>query len=181
MRIVGISGIHSCKNPVWDQFRIAFSEALPEWELCVEEEEYCGIFELRRFSDLGRRLIEKYHDGIPTLFVGHSMGGLVACKVASELHKKGTPIVGIVTVFTPHGYPGLPTFLDVPDDPGVPVVSFQAIIDIMVWFGARHPRAISHTIVASFHQQVLCETPRIARQIVATSLRDLRIMPGRVP
>lgn len=181
MRIVGISGIHSCNNPIWTQFRVAFSELLPESELFVEEEEYCGIFNLNRFNDLRRRLIAKYNDRIPTLFVGHSMGGLVACKVASELHKIGTPISGVVTIFTPHGYPGLPGLLEVPEDPGVPVVSFQATIDILVWFGTRHPYAISHTVVDSYHQHVICETPHVARQIVKASLRDLRITPGRVP
>lgn len=181
MRIIGISGINSHNNPIWDQFRIAFREVLPSSEFVVEEEKYCSLFEVHRFNDLSRRLITTYNDGVETFFVGHSMGGLVACKVAAELHQKGTPIPGVITIFTPHGYPGLSRVLEVPENPGVPIVSFQALVDVLVWFGSRHPHAVSHTVVGSFHQSVICNSPHVARKIVQTALRDLNINPERVP
>src|SRR5262249_6510427 len=70
----------------------------------VEEDTGCHPWEiprLRRFTDC---LIEKYDDGVDTLLVGHSIGGVLACAIAASC--KESEVVGVVTIFSPHRFLG---------------------------------------------------------------------------
>ena len=175
LRIVAVSGIRSRNNPIWRHFFAAFKEFLPHGCMEIEEEPMCEFYHIGRFRRFAGRLVERYDDGRQTLFVGHSMGGLISCKVVSELQI--TPVVGVITVFTPHQHWPFARLLQVPKNPGVPTISFEAERDHLVPWGTRHPLSSLHTKISSRHLRGIADDPRIARSIVETSLCELCLKP----
>src|SRR6202451_178499 len=100
MRIIGINGVWYFENPIWDTLVPAFKSRFPEAEFRVEEDTGCWPTEILRMRCFVDNLVQKYDDGIESLIIGHSMGGIHACALAKRLHR--TKVRGIATIFSPH-------------------------------------------------------------------------------
>ena len=151
MRIIGISGVWSNKNPVWHNLAEAFSKEFPVSEFIVEEERNCNPWEIHKLRRFAEAIVRKYDDGTETLLVGHSLGGVIACGIANRF--KRTPIQGVVTIFSPH-HLFFGSVIDSPEVNGdlkAPVISFSAAYDELVWWGAQHLQAVAHIILRSNH------------------------------
>lgn len=172
MRIIGISGLWSghwdYKNPIWPNFAIAFGKEFPGSEFCVEEEPYCQLWQIQRLRDFIDRLALQYDDKKETILVGHSMGGVVACGVASKMHHSR---VSIVSVFSPHDCSDryFQRALDVPEHLDVPIISFHGCQDGWVPEGTKHPQSVKHTELNSDHLWSLVDHPEHAAEIAAVA------------
>jgi hypothetical protein len=103
---------------------------------------------MRRFAD---RILERYDDGEDTLLVGHSIGGVTACAISDRIRKSRAR--GVVSIFAPHRFLGgvFARSLRVPREIRVPVITFEAQRDRLVWWGAKHPQSVMHTVLATNH------------------------------
>ena len=171
MRIIGISGVWSYDNPVWINLRKAFLREFPGARMVIEEESGCNPWEIRRLQDFADRLVRKYDDGTETLIVGHSMGGVIACAVADQFTRSA--VRGIVSIYAPHHFFGgsFSRRLDAPARPEVPIISFQARYDEVVWWGTRHKHTVEHTLLDSSHQTSLVANEKLAQKIAEITRR----------
>ena len=171
MRILCISGVWCLQHPgsMWSNIGTAFTDQFPDAELVIAEEHNLHPWEFERMRRFCDHLVHAYDDGMETLLVGHSMGGIIACAIAKRFKK--TRIHGIVTIFSPHTFLGgvFPMVLSVTDDLRIPIISFGAVGDILVWWGTRHPESRMHQMLWSTHLSSLINNSRIARIIAVTT------------
>lgn len=170
MRMVCISGawVRGGQLPFWPNVQSEFHGWIPEIsEMVVEALEFCHPWDYERLREFRDYLVKKYDDGKPTIFVGHSMGGVLACAVAKRLRR--TRVLGIVTLFSPHRMFG-GAFLRALDAQGnlggMPIISFGAVGDLLVPFWAtRHPHARRHIRVMALHRRSLEKRRRLVQKI----------------
>lgn len=175
MRIIGINGVWCNDNPIWNTLRPAFLEQLPGSEFVVEEEKDCWPYEIDRLLQFGRNIVKRHDTGEDMLLVGHSMGGVTACAIADQFQH--SRICGIVTIYSPHStYLGVFTLLlQASQMLRVPIVTFGAWKDELLWFGwgTSHPQSKAHTLLKSDHYLDLVQKPAIAATIARESKRLL--------
>ncbi len=169
MRIIGINGAWSYRNPIWRNLEEAFCQRFECREFVVEEERGCQPWEYARLKRFATKIVQLNDDGMDTLLVGHSLGGVTACAIANQF--KYSRVCGIVTIFSPHQFlfGAFPRLLGATEKLEVPVVSFGARYDEAVWWGAHHPQARAHFITASNHFSDLVVDSRFAHQIAQES------------
>lgn len=132
MNIVLYHGIKSYRrlNPLPHLVQ-SFQDAYLRAHILPEKYDYdfWDIAKMRKIIDAG---VEKYDTGEPIILGGHSMGGLFACAMAHRFVR--SPVLGVVTIFTPHrSYRRqFSTLLDADRDLKVPVVTFSAQYDRLV-------------------------------------------------
>jgi hypothetical protein len=63
--------------------------------------------------------------------------------------------------------------LRVPGEMHVPVITFEAQRDHLVWWGAKHPQSIMHTVLATNHLDDLINDHRHAEKIAEETKRSL--------
>lgn len=175
MKIILICGIldDPRKTPMWTHLAHAFSAQYGAE--CVIERMWYHFYSralMRAFRD---RIVAKHDTGEPLLLCGHSAGGAIAFDVARKLQK--SPVLGIVTIFSPLSLPvDFLTMLEVPI-PSVPIVAFGARRDFIVPHPfTRHQRAVAHKLLPTDHQEGLIGDPRVASIIARYSARFIR--PG---
>jgi pimeloyl-ACP methyl ester carboxylesterase len=173
VRIIGINGVWCDRNPVWNNLEAAFRSRFHVSDFVIEEEMNCHpwqVARLRRFAD---RILERYDDGDETLLIGHSMGGVTACAIASRFRK--SRVRGVVSIFAPHRFLGgvFARSLKVPREMRVPVITFEAQRDRLVWWGAKHPQSLVHTVLATNHLDDLIDDHRHAEKIAEETRRAL--------
>lgn len=165
MRIIGISGVWGYRNPVLWTMAEAFVAKYPGAWFVAEEEADCHPWQIGRLRRLTERIVEKYDDGTDVLFVGHSMGGVVACAAAQQF--RHSRVRGVVTIFSPHEFLlGIfPALLGARGSVPAPLVTFAAWRDSLVLWGARHPHTHAHTVLDSNHFTNLVGNRELARRI----------------
>ncbi len=175
MRIVGISGVWSNenKNP-WKNLGAAFLDVFPSAQFSVEEEYFCHPWEIERLRSFTAEVVAKHDDGERLLLVGHSMGGVIAC--ASSPSFKRSPVCGIATIFSPHrSWGGVFTqsLNSRALSADVPIVSFAAKYDELVWWGAEHPQALEHIKLHSNHLTDIVHNKQVSETIAKETKRVL--------
>ena len=96
--IVGMLDFVSVRHLMWAPIERAFEQYFPDVEVVVEHETYLP-WQRQRIADYGERIVQKYDDGVPTLLLGFSLGGVIACGIAQKFMR--TPITGVVSVASP--------------------------------------------------------------------------------
>lgn len=149
LTILGISGIRSNKNPIWETIGPAFLKEFPNAHFVLEEEHDCEFYEYWRFRKLTDRLVHTYDDGRDLIIVGHSMGGIVATALVGRLRK--SRVICLVSIAAPHHTCGsiFSRLLQAPRDPQVPHLTFQVIPDRVVPWGTKHRHSSDHAVVRS--------------------------------
>lgn len=163
MRILCIGGFWKKQNPILGALETASASVFPDAEFVIEEEPWLHpyqVFRIRAFAD---RLVRNYDDGETLLLMGHSFGGIIARSIEQRFER--SRVVGISTVFSPHGLPFW--FLLPLTDPAAPMVTFGGVYDIVVpyWF-SQHPRAVANVPMPTDHWQAVATNPLHALQIV---------------
>mgnify|MGYP003394581437 CR=1 FL=1 len=178
MRIIGISGVWCNQNPIWNNIVPAFRRRFDPTDFVVEEESWCHPWEVIRLRRFAERIVEKHDDGTDTLIIGHSMGGVVACAAANRFAR--SRVQGIVTIFSPHRFlsDAFTHAIGAHKGVTVPVVTFSARYDTLVWWGAEHPQSVAHIRLPCDHQDDLVRDSRFSEQIAEASHRHL--FPGRL-
>ncbi|HVV38937.1 MAG TPA: hypothetical protein VHD31_01290 [Candidatus Paceibacterota bacterium] len=136
-----------------------------------EEEVWYSPWETEKIRTFGDSIVEKYDDGVDVLLIGHSMGGLVACAIAPQFsHSR---VRGIATLFSGHTFFGglFARIAGVPQESSIPIISFQAKIDQIVWWGTRHPRAVAHVDLLSDHLFGMAYVKRYG-EVVAKTIEE---------
>ncbi len=155
MRIIGIVGIWSTETlykPTWKHLEAAFRKRFPVSTFCVEYQ-WFSPWEGERMRNFAKRIVEKHDtDGEEIMLVGMSMGGVIAAAIAPMFKK--AKVCKVVTIWSPHTFWGgvfsrmLGSDLK---DVGAPVLSCAARYDWCVIWGAQHPAAKKHIVVATDH------------------------------
>jgi pimeloyl-ACP methyl ester carboxylesterase len=176
MRIIGISGVWCDQNPIWKPLREAFTREFPRSEFVVKEEAGCHPWEIWRLRKIVQDICREYDDGTPTLFVGHSMGGIIACAAAQKFRR--SRIRGIVTIYSPHVFLGgfFSYALEAVGILPAPVLSFNARRDELVWWGARHPHSAVHITLPSNHFTDLRDDPGLSAIIADITKREFFLL-----
>jgi hypothetical protein len=166
-RIVIVEGLWRYDNKLALVFERGLRRQFPD-ALIVSESIYgCWPFETNRLVRFVECLACKYDDGIATLFLGHSFGGIIACALDGMF--MNTPIVGIVTVCSPHEYLfGIFSHKMGADHKlQAPIITFSARYDVLVPYGAHHPQSREHQELFCDHRYLMiyneCHAERIAR------------------
>lgn len=171
MRIVGINGIRCNNCPVLPRMRHSFQREFTPTEFIVEEDTGCALWQISRMREFAQELREKYDDGADLLLVGYSMGGIQACKIATEL--RHSRCIGIVTIFSPHTMFGgiFPRIIGASRNTQVPIISFHGAYDPFVRWGTRHPNAAAHIILSTDHYRDLLNNPECGDIVARESKR----------
>ncbi len=177
MRIILIAGTWYSKSSydaIWGNLARELHERFPEAHIYYEQAQY-QLWDIGKIRALGEQIVAEHDCGEEVLLLGHSMGGIIACGIASKF--KRSRVRGIVTVFSPHTaghWFGLPVpWLDFSrlifghtTHLSVPVISFGGLFDPLVPFVfSRHPQAARHANLPSDHRFMLGWNSEIARRI----------------
>jgi pimeloyl-ACP methyl ester carboxylesterase len=175
MRVIGISGMRSFRNPVWMTICASLRETFPGVSIRVEEDAWCEPWEIRRMRRFIDRLVDTYDDGKPTLLIGHSLGGVYSCAIANRFRQ--TKVHGIVSIFAPHGMFGgfFPRVLSAHQKLNVPIITVHGERDKWVRWGTKHPQSAVHLSLDADHYLDLANTKRLADTIVRTTSRHIFI------
>ncbi len=171
MRFLGINGILCFDNPVLQQVSTALSRLVPFTQVQITEETGMHFHQVSRFVRYRDWLSSEFDDGVPTLLVGHSLGGVIACSVSRTL--KRTKVVGIVTINAPHRYIGYSRVLDAVGDLPAPIVTFQGKRDRVVFWGTKHPQSQLHTVLDVDHYRDIGNYPHHAKAIAEHTVATL--------
>lgn len=166
MRIIAINGLWCYNAEPWRLVRPRLERRLPVRSFIELEEYACGVRTMHRLRRLTERVVSTMDDGVETLLLGHSMGGVVACSAAARFTR--TPIRGIVTVFAPHRmfFGAFTRYLSAPDMLPAPILTFEAKHDEIV-HGTRHRSSIEHIVLDSNHYDDLLRDHTVAERISA--------------
>ncbi len=164
MRLLGVNGIWCFDNPVVPAVARAIASKAPIADIQNTEERGMLPIDIPRMIRYRDALVQRYDDGIESLIVGHSLGGVIACAVAQRLQK--TPVVGIVTINSPHNYVGYTCVLGARGDLPAPIVTFQSARDRVVLWGTRHPAAAKHLVLDADHWRDIA-TNRVLPETIA--------------
>lgn len=146
--IVGVIDVRLLSKYSWVKMERALKEAFgSDTEVSVEHLFYVS-WQKRRIVSFASSILKKYDTGEELLLIGHSFGGLIACAIADRFRK--SCVRAVVTIFSAHQFAGR-ALQPYPAKPKVPVLSFSALFDWVVPWGARHPHAVSHEVVFTDH------------------------------
>lgn len=174
MRVIGIGGIWSSNNPVWATLGPAFERAFVHARF-IPDDVFGHPWSFGTFRSHGDAVVRRHDTSGEVVIVGYSMGGVVACAIASAFRR--ARVHGVVTLYAPHTFIGsfFTAQLGAPRCPPVPVVSFGARYDEIVWWGARHPCALEHHDMPSTHFIDLLVRDDIADTIARYSAQALML------
>lgn len=167
MRIVIVEGLWRYDDRLAHALSAGMKEQFPKATIIPEYLIGCWPYEVARMRLFIERLANKYDDGIETLFMGHSMGGIFACALESRL--RNTRIVGIITICSPHVHSIFPHVLDGAGRLEAPIITFEARHDTLVWWGSHHPQSLEHIVLDSDHRVGLIRDLQHVRRIAETA------------
>ena len=175
MRLLGVNGIRCFDNPVVPNVGDEIARIAPIVEFRNTEISGMNFYEVGRFRRYRDELVGRYDDGVPTVVLGHSLGGVIGCAVAKRF--KQSKVVGIITINSPHAYCGYSTLLDARGELPAPIVTFGCVRDRVVLWGAKHAASVRHTVLDVDHFREIAENRAHARYIAETACRSL-FAPG---
>lgn len=154
MRIVGISGVWREDDPLWDTLGPAFLQEYLH-AMFVAVVKFLHPWDTQGLNACVDEIVALYDDGEDTIFVGHSMGGPLACAAAKRF--KNSKVLGIVTIFSPHTYfyGEYLIRLGATGALPAPIITFGARFDPLVPWGTRHPDSIRHEMLWAEHRYAL--------------------------
>jgi pimeloyl-ACP methyl ester carboxylesterase len=163
MRLLGVNGVWCFDNPVVPVVARAIAYRAPIADIQNTEERGMLPIDIPRMIRYRDALVQRYDDGMESLIVGHSLGGVIACAIAQRL--RNTPVVGIVTINSPHNYVGYTRVLGARGDLPAPIVTFQSSHDRVVLWGTRHPAAKRHVVLDADHWRNIATTAALSEKI----------------
>lgn len=175
LQILCLSGIWCLwhPHPIWRSLKPALRAAFPEADLWITVEEIWLLhpWQFKRMDAFCDEVARKYDTGGYLLIVGHSMGGVMGYEIARRL--RHTTVISVATIFSPHAFlwsvfPAMIRSRAQETDREIPVISFQARYDHLIWWGARHPAAKQHEIMKVDHRFMVQWFPSRARKITQT-------------
>lgn len=101
MRIVCIVGSWDTSPPdciFWGHFDKAFQQEWPDCDIHRVRHPY-HPWQKTKIQAIARHVLSAFDDGQPTLFIGHSIGGVVAQWAAGQMQH--TPVLGVISVCGP--------------------------------------------------------------------------------
>jgi pimeloyl-ACP methyl ester carboxylesterase len=179
MKIVLIAGTWYREDvylSIWGNIQSALKYQYPEASFVCKQAVY-HLWNLDIMKSLGNSIVAEEDTGEDILLLGHSMGGIIACGIASKFKK--SRVVGVVTIFSPHMLgkviPGLDytrILFGKREKIPAPVISFGGAIDPLVWsMFTAHPNALHHEILWSDHRFLLGSSQEVSDRI-ANVVRD---------
>ncbi len=173
MKIIGIVGIvdfRQLEDALWRHFRLAFKEQFPDYEFVVEHSFFLP-WQSKRMVAFADSIVAKHDTGEDIMFLGYSLGGVIACAIAPRFKK--SRVSAIVTVDAPHKMKVFFRFFGVVPHPlPFPVITFSGVFDIIVpWFLTRYPNSL-HTYLFSDHMWSLLLSQHPA-EVIAKKTREL--------
>ncbi len=152
MRIISIVGILDSPHDecgFWQKFRSAFEDQFP-YAKCTVEHAFYLPWQRKKIQAFAHSILDKYDAHEDVMLVGYSLGGIIACAIASQFKK--SRIRCVVTVCSPHGMTFYYRWLHAELTPlSMPVFTFSGSLDFVVpGFFARYPNSI-HTSLPSDH------------------------------
>lgn len=171
MKIIGVPGIKDSKgmDPMWNiHFGPAFETHFPGVTFYAErrkdnqEYDFWQIRKIRKFRD---ELVAKYDTGEDVVFVGHSMGAMVALAAASRFKKSKIPLVAAVNplrgiLFT------IFSWLIGCKPIKVPIILISARHDEVIPDGEAYPKAAAHiTLPIDHHRDLMKNFLGVAGEI----------------
>lgn len=151
MKIVYITGACAFQfgEAMWQHYRSAFAAQFPEAEITIAHTFYFP-WQRERVQALEQQVLDTVDTGEELLLYGHSLGGVIACSVATKL--KRSSVRAVVTYGAPHKIGRFYRWLGVvPQRLSCPVLTFSGTFDFIVpSFWARYPGS-RHTTIYSDH------------------------------
>lgn len=134
---------------IWRAFTDALHAEFPDTTIILIRRHYHPWSRTRMLAYIDE-IVRAHDDGSDTLLIGHSMGGIVAMAIAERLQR--AQVRAVVTIFSPHRLLG-GLFSRQLDSLRVkaPLITFGALPDRMVPYGAKHPDSVLHTVFFTDH------------------------------
>jgi hypothetical protein len=177
VEILGFDGWIKPRNEIWNPLEISYKRVFPQAGFVrLAEGGAWPFIHNDRIRDFAEWAVRLYDDGEPKLLVGHSGGGIVACVIAACFFR--SEILGIVTIHSPHTYPGISSVLPYTYGmPRAPILSFGGQYDWKVphWF-TKHPLSVEHILLPTDHWRMVVQQPMYADRIARETKRVL--FPG---
>jgi len=151
------------KVPMWQHLEREFRSVFQVHAAVVEHAFYLP-WEYEKMRTYAEQVRLAHDTGDDVLIVGHSMGGVLACGIASRFTK--SRVRGVVTIFSPHTYLGGKFTRALGAEMiTAPLVSFGAKWDVWVPYGTRHEKSREHMELDTDHVIGLMRNPQWARII----------------
>jgi len=138
-RIIFIPGILTSAELQKFQWGNAATEMFPDREIVIIEKTY--VYPQHKvLEEICKEVIDRLEDGVPTILLGHSFGGILAASVYWRCKENNkVDITKLITVASPHSYnaPGLEEARDYvqyhyKEITDIPVFTFGATMDHFV-------------------------------------------------
>ncbi len=171
MRVLGINGIRCNDNPVLPRVCAKLSTMVELSDIEITQERNMAFYEIRRMRAYRDSVAKAFDDGTPTLIVGHSVGGVIACGVAKRFEH--SLVMGIITINAPHEYLGYGRMLDGGKPVPAKIVTFGSSRDRVVLWGTAHAESMSHTVLEADHYRDIGASDALAATICRKSVSVL--------
>lgn len=140
---------HPRHDAVWCVFIQKLQAAFPAARIVLKRERF-GIRDAARTRRIIADAVAQNDNGESILLIGHSLGGLLALR-AAELFVRSR-VIAVATLFSPHlTLGGWLSRLHGTEKVSVPIISFEAVPDRMVPWGAAHPMSSVHRKLFTDH------------------------------
>lgn len=180
MKIIMIAGTWYSPGgyaQIWGNLMPALQDRYPDATFVYKHAWY-QPWDVKKILSVGEQTVLEEDTGEDILLLGHSMGGVTACGIASQFKK--SRVRGVATIFSPHTMGWWLPFLNFKEilypeapAPQVPVISFGGWFDPLVWFFfTRHPQSVRHTMLLSDHRFMLAWDKRVA-SLIAETVHDI--------
>lgn len=180
MKIIGFVGIQDSNgmDPVWKHFGSAFEEQFPGATFCAERRSY-DFWQIWKMWTYRNEIVAKYDTGEDVVFVGHSMGAMVAFAAASRFKK--SKVWEVVTINAPHHFLfGIFTLINGCVPIKSPVLSTSGRYDEVIPWGTRYSKAATHIVLPINHHRDLMknflgiaeEIAKAARKVFEKARRE---------
>lgn len=171
MKIIGIVGVwdrDDGRQVFWQHLKEVFEKEFPDSEFITEHKFYM-FWEIKKIKEFIKHIVETYDNGEELIFVGHSLGGLVA--LASAICLKHSKMRLLVTINSPHAVTPLCKVFEItPKSFDFPVLSFAGLFDLIVpFFLSKYKYATRHKILKSAHLLSYVRDARFSKQIAEES------------
>lgn len=159
MKIIGIPGIKDSPgmDPMWKHFGPAFKTHFQGATFCAErrkdgrEFDFWQVWKMRKFRN---EIVDKYDTGEDVIFVGHSMGAMIALAAASRFKK--SRVREVVAINAPHRFLfGIFALVNGCSHLKAPVLSISGRYDEFIPWGSTYSKAAKQIVLPINHHRDL--------------------------